>query len=123
MVGRSEAVAASAVLFHEGERIDGVCCLCAGSAVLTKWGEDATPHTISVAVPGDLLGCPDVMLGDFHRNSAIMLDAGRVAFLPREQILALIREDSALLVRLMGMLSRRIAEVEQRLGNLVPRAL
>lgn len=117
LLGKKNLVDAEVQIFRERDEIEGVQCLCKGSVVLLKQDKDGQVHAVGVALPGDLLGYPDILVGNSHLNTAVALEESHFYFLHREQFIELTRKDSLIPLRLMAKLSQRITDVEERLTN------
>lgn len=101
------------LLFEEGDIITGIHCLSSGRVAIAKHDGD-TERLIAVAGRGDVLGVPDILDGDQHRNCAQALDDASACFIPKADALAFFSKNPAILLRMMRDLCERIRQIEQR---------
>ncbi len=100
-------------VFSQGDSIAGVYCVRSGSIVLT--GTSGPEElTIAMVTPGDVVGMPEILGGNTHRNGATAREPTSTCFIPRENALELLRKDPSIMLRIMRRICERLRLMEDR---------
>ncbi len=106
------------ILFKEGEDVTGVFCLYSGKVKLVKRGFDQKVHIIRLAKSGDLLGLSSIDNARYEK-SAVAIDFVTACFIPKNDLLDLLRRNSHFPLKIMKIICQEIEKTEQRLSELV----
>ncbi|MDR3764321.1 MAG: Crp/Fnr family transcriptional regulator [Acidobacteriota bacterium] len=98
-------VGKGALLFAEGSTSRGVYVLCEGRVKLSICSEGGKRLLLRVAAAGEVLGLGATLSGDPYEVSAEMLEPGQVAFVPREQLVAFLRDNPGICMDVVRRLS------------------
>jgi CRP-like cAMP-binding protein len=105
-------------LFHEGTRPMGVFCINSGRIKVFKLGSDGKEQIIKVSTTGDLLGYKALLADDFYGLTATALDDSQICFLPKNEFLEMLAQDSNLQKEILKMVCKENEEMAQRITNL-----
>lgn|GEM_PF-2382140 len=100
-------------LFKEGAPIEGIHCLHTGQVALIKECDDEEKCVVAVVTPGDVLGVPDILGGETHRNGSVAIQDSSACFIPRTEALELFRRNPEIMLRIMRRVCARIDSMEQ----------
>lgn len=101
-------------IFEEGAPIDGIHCLHAGQVALAKKCDEEEMWVVAMAMPGDVLGMPDILGEETHRNSAVAIQDSSTCFIPRTEALELLKRNPEIMLRILRQVCARIQSMEQR---------
>lgn len=109
-VVHSRRLARGAVLFSEGHAARGVYALCSGSAKVSICSADGKKLIMRIARSGDVLGLYAGLTGRPFEATAEMLEAGRVCFVSRHDLVELISRQEAFGLGLVQLFSEQFSE-------------
>jgi CRP/FNR family transcriptional regulator len=109
-VAHSRYLSRSTILFSEGHSARGVYVLCTGSAKVSICSADGRKLIMRIARPGDVLGLYAGLTGRPFEATAEMLEPGRVGFVSRPDLLALIGKQEAFGLGLVQLFSEQFSE-------------
>ena len=117
-LGSCKKVRAGSILFAQGDSANGVYVVRSGKIRLFI----RNPVTGQVTFdrftgPGSLLGLPAVFGEKPYSMSAEVVEAGEVAFIPREQFVEAMRNDGRLSMRCLQLLSDEVRVARAAAGN------
>jgi CRP-like cAMP-binding protein len=99
----------NSVLFREGQPGSGVFLLTEGKARLTQlYGQTLPPQIVG---PGALLGLPPAIGNQPYNFTAEILEDSRLAFIPRRDIVRLLRQNPEQCLRIVQILGCKVREV------------
>src|SRR5262249_24243386 len=110
-VSRSRIYPRGAVIFHEGSIARGIYVLSSGSAKVSISSPDGKKLIMRVAGGGDVLGLYAGLTGRPFEATAEMVEGGRVDFISRQDLLALIGRQQSSGLDLIEMFSRQFSEL------------
>jgi len=96
------------LLFSEGRPARGVYMLCDGRAKLSVSSENGKRLMLRVAGPGEFLGLEAILQGEAHDFTAELLDAARVAFVKRKDLLKFLRDNPVVCMEVVSRLSEHL---------------
>ena len=96
------------ILFSEGRPARGVYMLCDGRAKLSVSSENGKRLMLRVAGPGEFLGLEASLQGEAHDFTAELLDAARVAFVKRKDLLKFLRDNPVVCMEVVSRLSEHL---------------
>ncbi|MBI2061246.1 MAG: Crp/Fnr family transcriptional regulator [Nitrospirae bacterium] len=102
------------VILYEGIEPHGIYLLCEGRAKVFKCDESGHQLTVRIEEPGALLGYRSLILGQTYAASVGVIEPSRVAFLDEQSFFALIRQSSALTLKLIHKMAERLGEAEDK---------
>jgi CRP/FNR family transcriptional regulator len=108
-VSRSRIYPRGAVVFHEGHQARGIYVLSSGRAKVSISSADGKKLIIRVAAGGDVLGLYAGLTGRPFEATAEMVEGGRVDFISRPDLLALLGQQ-AFGMDLVEMFSRQFSD-------------
>jgi len=109
-VAYSKLYTRNAVLFNEGHVARGVYVLCTGSAKISICSADGKKLIMRIAKPGDVLGLYAGLTGRPYEATAELLEPGRVSFVSRQNLVALIARQEAFGLGLVQLFSEQFSE-------------
>ena len=92
-------------LFHEGQMSRGVFVLCTGTVKLFTASAHGKNIITRIAHAGDVLGLNAVISGRPYGVSAEMMEPGEANFIPRESLLAAMKDDGEVAIGIAKLLS------------------
>lgn len=105
------------ILFTEGRASRGVYVLCNGRAKLSVCSETGKRLLVRVAGPGEVLGLGAAISGTNHELNAELLDASRVAFVRRKDLIVFLRENPEICMQIVRTLSKDLHCAYERVRN------
>jgi CRP/FNR family transcriptional regulator len=107
-----------AALFAEGRPVRGIYLLCDGRAKLSICAENGKRLTLRIAGPGEVLGLGASMSGTPYEVTAELLDNTRVVFVRRKELLKFLRENPAVCLQVVRMLSQDLHGAYERVRSI-----
>lgn len=104
---------AGALLFKQGDLVDGLYILKTGKARLTLRSTNGHIHFEETVEPGGLLGLPAAISGNPYSLTAEVIDDSELSFLPRQELAGLMQNDIALSMRLVELLSQEVRAMRE----------
>lgn len=108
----------SAMLFIEGQQSRGVFVLCTGKAKLFTSASDGKTIIIKVSEAGDVLGLNASISNRPYEVTAEMVEPGQANFIPRDALLAFLRDHGEVAVRVAEQLSRNYYSAYEEIRTL-----
>jgi len=96
----------SAMLFIEGQQPRGVFVLCAGKAKLSTSSVEGKTIITKICESGDVLGLTATISNRPYEVTAEMIEPGQANFISREALLAFLRDNGEVALRVAEQLSR-----------------
>jgi len=100
-------------LYRRGRAVRGIFLIQKGRVRLLL-GERAAGLALNVAGPGSVLGLGETMSGNPYEASVETLEPCQVAFLPRDAFLSYLRQNCALCMQLVRLLSEDLHQLYQQ---------
>ncbi len=107
-----------ALLFSEEGTSRGVYVLCEGRAKLSLCSENGKRLMLRVACPGEVLGLGATLSGNPYEVTAELMDTAQVAFVPREQLLAFLRDNPTICMEVVRRLSDDLHGAYERVRSI-----
>jgi CRP/FNR family transcriptional regulator len=96
------------IIFSEGEPADRLYCVAAGRARVYKLSADGREHVIHTFGPGDSLGEAAMFAGSSYPAYAGAIEESMVLSITRADLLALIKKNPSISLKMLAALSRRL---------------
>ena len=106
-----------AILFMEGDAPRGVHIISQGHVKLTVSSSEGRALTLEILDPGRILGLHNCVTGDAYEMTAQTLQASRVIFVKREDLLHVLRNNPEACISAALRLSRTCHEAYSQLGS------
>ncbi|MDN5205060.1 Crp/Fnr family transcriptional regulator [Fulvivirgaceae bacterium BMA10] len=103
------------VVFNESNTPRGLYYIESGKVKIYKYGSDGKEQIIRIAKPGDFLGYRELLTNTRYTVSASILEDAVLAFVPKEDFNNLLREDADFTTFFTQLLSRDLAEAEEKM--------
>jgi len=117
-IGVRQRFSAGAVLFHEGEKADGLHVLLAGRVKVYKTSPRGRTQTLLLVGPVEPLGEVAAFLNGAYPASALAVEPAETLYLPREALIAAIRQNPDAALRFVALLSRRLNALTELVADL-----
>jgi CRP-like cAMP-binding protein len=111
-------VKAGETIFSEGERAAGLNIVAAGRVKIFKLSPGGKEQILHIMGPSEPFAEVPVFQGGNYPANARAIEAGRVLFIPREDLLKAIRKNPALALGMLAVLSMRLREFAATIENL-----
>ena len=98
------------VIFHEGNRTNGIYCVNKGKIKLFQLGSEGKEQIIRFAKEGDVMGYRALLSEEPLSASAEVIEEAAVCFIPKSQVVSLITENSDFNFKLFKELSHELGE-------------
>ena len=106
------------VVFHEGNPATGLYVVCHGTVKVYRSDRFGRDFIVDIATAGALLGELGVGGHDTYSTSADALTEAQISFLPRDALVRFLERYPKAAVRLVATLSRALAGVRRKAGEL-----
>lgn len=104
------------IIFRQGAFPTGIFYITAGKVKKFKVDKEGKEHIIYVANTGELIGYHAILAEDRYPDFAATLEESTIAFIPREDFLAVLQESTILNKRLLKTLSHEFAVLANSLS-------
>lgn len=111
------------VIFHEGGIPHGVYCIKNGKVKIYKTGIEGKDQIIRFAKDGDMLGYRSLLSNEKYNGTAACLEDSVVCFIPKEEILKLVSENSCLALNIMKAACHELGEASNIITNLAQKSI
>ena len=102
-------------LYAEGDEPTRVFFLKSGQVKTVKSTPDGKELITSLYGPGEFVGFLDLLLGQDHRDSAVVLDDAEVVYIPKDDFMELLLRNQEVGRQFVKLLAGRVAEREEQL--------
>lgn len=107
------------VVFHEGNRANGIYCINKGKVKLFQIGAEGKEQIIRFAKEGDIIGYRALLSEEPLSASASSLEEDTaICFIPKQQVLKMITENSNFNFKLLKILSHELGEAAKIITDL-----
>lgn len=107
------------VIFHEGNRTNGIYCINKGKVKLFQVGSEGKEQIIRFAKEGDIIGYRALLSEEPLSASASSIENNTaVCFIPKQQVLKMITENSNFNFKLLKLLSHELGEAAKIITDL-----
>lgn len=106
------------VIFHEGNRVNGIYCVSKGKIKLFQIGNEGKEQIIRFAKEGDIIGYRALLSEEPLSASAATIEESALCFVPKSQIMKLIAENPNFNFKMLKMLSHELGEAAKIITEL-----
>ncbi|MCC7331513.1 MAG: Crp/Fnr family transcriptional regulator [Flavobacteriales bacterium] len=106
------------VIFHEGNRINGIYCVNKGKIKIYQTGSEGKEQIIRFAKEGDIIGYRALLSEGPLSASAATLEESIVCFIPKSFVLNIIQNNPNFNFKLLKMLSKELGEAARIITDL-----
>lgn len=106
------------VIFHEGNRINGIYCVNKGKIKLFQIGNEGKEQIIRFAKEGDIIGYRSLLSEEALSASAAAIEDSSVCFIPKSQLLKLIANNPNFNFKMLKLLSHELGEAARIITEL-----
>lgn len=105
------------VIFNEGDLMNGVYCIKEGTCKLVKMNSNGKDTILKLISKGDLLGQTSILTEDTASLTAVAVDDMKVCFIPKNEILGFINENSKFSMEVTRDMCNRLKEANEFAAN------
>ena len=105
-------------IFFDGQAADGFYVVAAGRIKVFKLSADGKEQILHIFGPGEPVGEVPVFSGGVFPANAAALENSRLLFLPKTAFVRLLAENTALVLNMLAILSRRLRQFTVQVENL-----
>lgn len=106
------------IIFHEGNRINGVYCINKGKVKLFQIGNEGKEQIIRFAKEGDIIGYRALLSEEPLSASASALEEVSVCFIPKSTLLKLLADNPKFNFKMLKLLSHELGEAARIITEL-----
>ncbi|MFL3663088.1 MAG: Crp/Fnr family transcriptional regulator [Flavobacteriales bacterium] len=107
------------VVFHEGNRTNGIYCINKGKVKLFQIGSEGKEQIIRFAKPGDVIGYRALLSEEpLSASASAIEDDTTICFIPRDQIFSMIAQNPNFNFKFLKMLSHELGEAAKIITDL-----
>ncbi|MFQ5788105.1 MAG: Crp/Fnr family transcriptional regulator [Thermodesulfobacteriota bacterium] len=106
------------ILFIEGEKAQGIYCVCSGRLKLSINSSEERVVTVAIASPGDVLGVKALLSGKPHNLTAEVVDQTIMCFIRKDDFLDFLGRNGDVCLRLSEKLADNLYDSYQRMREL-----
>ncbi|MGB5106619.1 MAG: Crp/Fnr family transcriptional regulator [Candidatus Zixiibacteriota bacterium] len=107
-----------AMLFFEGDPASGFFVLLSGRVRIYKSSPDGKEFTLHQITPGQVFAEAAIFRGNTYPANCMAMEDSEVAFIPKDQFIALITKYPNISLKIIGSLSRWLREFAAKLEDL-----
>lgn len=111
------------VIFHEGGIPHGVYCVKYGKIKIYKTGIEGRDQIIKFAQEGDMLGYRSLLSNEKYNGTASCLEESVLCFIPKENILKMVSQNSCLAINIMKAACHELGEASNIITNLAQKSI
>lgn len=106
------------IIFDEGEKLNGVFCVKNGVSKLSKLSPNGKDQIVKLAAKGEVLGHRSVIAEEHTNLSATAVDDMEVCYIPKENIINSIRNNSGFAVEMLKRLAHDLKDADDVIVNM-----
>ena len=111
------------IIFYEGGIPHGVYCVKYGKIKIFKTGIEGKDQIIKFAKDGDMLGYRSLLSNEKYNGTASCLEETALCFIPKENILKMVSENSCLAINIMKAACHELGEASNIITNLAQKSI
>jgi CRP/FNR family transcriptional regulator len=106
------------ILFIEGEKVQGIYCVCSGRVKLSINSSEERVVTVAIVNPGGVLGVKALLSGKPHNLTAEVVEQTIMCFIRKDDFLDFLTQNEDVCLRLSQRLANNLYESYQRMRKL-----
>ena len=106
------------VIFHEGNRINGIYCINKGKIKIFQIGVEGKEQIIRFAKEGDIIGYRALLSEEPLSASAATLEEATLCFIPKSQIFKALQDNPNFNFKMLKLLSHELGEAARIITDL-----
>ncbi|MGE0562603.1 MAG: Crp/Fnr family transcriptional regulator [Flavobacteriales bacterium] len=106
------------VIFHEGNRINGIYCINKGKIKIFQIGAEGKEQIIRFAKEGDIIGYRALLSEEPLSASAATLEPATLCFIPKSQIFKILQDNPNFNFKMLKLLSHELGEAARIITDL-----
>ncbi len=114
----SKKIEKGAVLFEEGEKLDGVFCVRNGVSKLSKLSANGKDQIIKLASKGEVMGQRSVIAEECTNLSAVAVSDMEVCFIPKEVISDTLNSNPNFAIEVLRHMAHDLKEADDVIVNM-----
>lgn len=111
------------VIFHEGNRTGGVYCVSSGIVKHYKTGIDGKEQIVRFSQRGNIFGFRAILSEEPACTGAKVIEDASVCFIPAEQFLEWVKNNSAFSMRIMKQSCKELGEANQYIIDIAQKSV
>lgn len=112
-----------AVIFEEGENVNGIYCIKDGICKLTKLSANGKDHIVKLVTKGELLGQRSMISDEPVNLSAVALNDMQVCFIPKAEIMGYFDKNNNFSMNVMKTMCGDLKEADVQTVNLAQKTV
>lgn len=112
-----------AVIFEEGENVNGIYCIKDGVCKLTKLSANGKDHIVKLVTKGELLGQRSMISDEPVNLSAVALNDMQVCFIPKSEIMGYFDNNNNFSMNVMKTMCGDLKEADVQTVNLAQKTV
>lgn len=105
-------------LFHQGNDAYGLYYIQAGKIKIYETDNEGNQQIIKISGEGDMVGYDALLSNTPHPNTAEVIEASKVCFIPKSTFLQLISEHAPTHFKITQQIARELSEAQHRLTQM-----
>jgi len=119
----SKTIKKGALIFNEGENVNGIYCVRDGVCKLTKLSANGRDQIVKLAIKGNLIGQRSLVSHEVTNLSAVALNTMHVCFIPKHEIMTDLRENSNFSLDLLQYLAKDLKKSDNVIVNMAQKSV
>ena len=119
----SHTIKKGAVIFEEGENVNGIYCIKDGVCKLTKLSANGKDHIVKLVTKGELLGQRSMISDEPVNLSAIALEDMEVCFIPKSEVMGYFDKNNEFSMNVMKTICGDLKEADDHMVNLAQKTV
>lgn len=119
----SKLIKKGALIFEEGELVNGVFCVKEGVCKMTKLSANGKDQIVKLAKKGELLGQRSLISDEPANLSAVALEDMQVCFIPKSEILGFFNENNQFSMNVMKTICGDLKDADDLMVNMAQKTV
>jgi CRP/FNR family transcriptional regulator, polysaccharide utilization system transcription regulator len=110
-------------IYHEGNRLSGVYCICKGILKIFKTGIDGREQIIKLAKPGDIIAFRSILTGELACTSAKVIEDCTLCFIPSETLIYFIKNNPNFSLEIIQISCKELDEANSYITDIAQKTV
>jgi CRP-like cAMP-binding protein len=119
----TETYKRGAIVYQEGNRMKGFCCVQSGIIKIYKTGFDGKEQIIRFAKPGDIIGYRSVVSNEPACTTTAVIEEAVLCHIPTEILLNLVKTNGNFAVELMKLTCKELGEANSYITDIAQKTV